>query len=235
VSTALYRWPVAARFGRVVPKSKFYQHSSLSPTARELFVDEVQRITWAFKLADETIHLRGNAAVPEIQVFSIDAKDQDVRDAVLTVIDKAISFPIIFEINRFSGEQAQSRMVAAYKRLDGVNLGISGYFSTEWVPADSPRVPMPAGLNLSGLYAGLLTPILPIATRPGEGLSEVAGRMDQARKLEREIAILEKTLRSQPQLNRKVELRRIIRDRTAVLNALGNRSRDMTEDAPWTN
>jgi hypothetical protein len=234
MSTALYRWPVAARFGRVVPKNKFYKHANLSPAARELFVDEVQRITWAYKLADETIHLRGNVAVPEIQVFSIDAKDEEVSDAVLAVIDKAIPFPIIFEINRGSGDQARSRMVAAYKQLGGTTLGLSGYFTTGWVPTDSRRVPLPAGLDLSGLYAALLTPFLPIAARSGEDLSEAIRRMDEARKLEREIATLEKKLRSQPQLNRKVELRRSIRDRTAVLAALANPATPKTEDAPWT-
>ena len=41
---------------------------------REKFVAEVQRITWAYKLAENTINLPGTSAVPEIQVFQIDAK-----------------------------------------------------------------------------------------------------------------------------------------------------------------
>ena len=74
----LYRWPEAARFGRVVPKSKFYEQGTVPAAVREKFVSEVQRITWAYKLAENTINLPGTSAVPEIQVFQIDAKGRDV-------------------------------------------------------------------------------------------------------------------------------------------------------------
>ena len=48
----------------------------------------------------------------------------------------------------------------------------------------------------------------PLTARPGEEMSEVADRLAAVRKLEREIATLERKLRTEPQLNRKVELRR---------------------------
>ena len=34
--SVLYRWPTAARFGRVVPKTKFYEHASLGPAVKDL-------------------------------------------------------------------------------------------------------------------------------------------------------------------------------------------------------
>ncbi|MGX9901641.1 DUF4391 domain-containing protein [Arthrobacter sp. SA17] len=205
MSAALYRWPTAAKFGRVVPKTKFYERSIISATVREKFVSEVQRITWAYKLADETIHLRGDESVPEIQIFTIEVKDEDVSEDVLTVIDRAVPFPIIFEISRAAGI---TRMVASHKQLDGATPRLSAYFSTEWHAPDAPRAPLPPALDLAGLYSGLLTPILPIVMRPGEALLAAIGRTDQARKLERDVSALEKKLRNEPQFNRKVELRR---------------------------
>lgn len=216
----LYRWPAAARFGRVVPKTKFYEHATLSATMRGRFVADVQRITWAYKLADATLHLRGDAAVPEIQVFVIEAKEDDVSEDVLAVIDKVVRFPIIFEINRKSDEHALTRMVAAHKSFGGRGQRLSAYFCTDWLPADAPRAPLPPAVDLPALYAGLLTPILPIPTRSGECLADATERVDQARRIEREVAALEKRLRTEPQLNRKVELRRQIRERSAALDAL---------------
>jgi hypothetical protein len=233
MSTLLYRWPTAAKFGRTVPKSKFYEHATISANVREKFVSEVQRITWAYKLADETIHLRGNAAVPEIQVFTIDAKEEDITNDVLTAIDKAIQFPLIFEINRDSDRQSHTRMVAAHKRLGSATPRFSSYFTTGWQSTDAQRTPLPPALDLPSLYANLLTPMLPISPRPGEDVLETSGRMDQARKIEREITTLQKRLRSEPQLNRKVEIRRKVRDRAATLAALTDPAAQKIEEIQW--
>jgi hypothetical protein len=200
---------------------------------REKFVSEVQRITWAYKLAEETIRLRGDASVPEIQVFAVDAKDDDVSDDVLAAIDKAVQTPIIFEVNRGTGDQARTCMIASRKTLSIGALRLSTYFATDWLLTDSPRAPLPPALDLPGLYAQLLTPLLPIVIRPGEAMSEATKRMDQARKLKREIASLEKRLRNELQLNRKIELYRQLRDRTTALTALTDPATPKTEDTPW--
>lgn len=232
MSSPLYRWPAAAKFGRVVPKTKFYERATIVATLREKFVSEVQRITWAYKLADETIHLRGDDSVPEIQVFFVEVKGDDISSDVLAAIDRVVPFPIIFEISRASGS---TRMVASHKLLDGATPRLSAYFTTGWHASDAPRAPLPPALDLPGLYGGLLTPILPIASRPGEELSVATGRMDRAAKLQREIAALEKKLRNEPQFNRKVELKRQLRASAAELALLIDTATPMTEDTPWTN
>jgi hypothetical protein len=233
MTALLYRWPTAAAFGRVVPKTKFYEHAMISATVRDKFVSDIQRITWAYKLAEETIRLRGDATVPEIQVFAVDAKADDVSDDVLTAIDKAVQTPVFFEINRGTGDQARTRMIASHKTLGAGAPRLSAYLATDWLRTDSPRAPLPTALDLPGLYAQLLTPLLPLAIRPGESVSEATERMGQAGKLKREIANLEKRLRGEPQLNRKVELRRQLRDRTTALTALTDPTLPKTEDAPW--
>ena len=204
----LYRWPEAAKFGRRVPKEKFYEHGAVSTNVREKFIAEVQRITWAYKLAESTINLPASPAAPEVQVFTVDAKTDDVGESVLGAIDKAIPFPIIFEITRQSAGSTEVRMVAAHKQLGTGAPKLSGYYSTGWQPADTTRQPLPTAITLPALYTALLRPMTPLTARPGEEMSEVADRLAAVRKLEREIATLERKLRTEPQLNRKVELRR---------------------------
>lgn len=216
----LYLWPPAARFGRVVPKTKFYERGSISKSLRKKFVGDVQRITWAYKLADHTVHLRSSAAVPEIQVFAIDTKEGDVSDDVLAAIDRAIRFPIFFEINDTAGSQERIRMVAAHKQLEGQKIILSTYFSTDWLPSDTQRHPLPTALDLTSLYSGLMAPLLPIDSRPGETLKEATGRFALARNIEREIAALKRRIGVEPQFNRKVELRRKLRDRAETLTQL---------------
>lgn len=223
--SALYQWPSLARFGRVVPKNKFYDHGKITANVRGKFVAEVQRITWAYKLADATIHLRSDPAVPEIQVFSIDAKADDVSDAVLIAIDRAVQFPVIFEIVSGHGGEPRTRMVAAHKQIGGAAPRLSSYFSTDWLPVDTPRVPLPTALDLPGLYGALLAPLMPVARIPGEPIADTAARVDELRKVEREVAALERRLRNELQFNRKVEIRRQLRDRTVALIGLTDPTR----------
>lgn len=210
----LYRWPANAAFGRAVPKTKFYERGNVRTALREKFVDDIQRITWAFKLADDTIRLRGTTTVPEIQVFTIETKGADISDEVLAAIDKTVHFPIVFEI---ASSTERVRMAAAQKTLDGKTPRIATYLTTDWQPADAPRRPLPTALDLASLYEALLVSLLPVTARVGETVSEATDRLDRARKLQREIAALEKKLRTEPQLNRKIELRRQLKEREVAL------------------
>jgi hypothetical protein len=217
MTALLYRWPKAAEFGRVVPKTKFYEHASLGSTIKDCFISDVRRITWAYKLAESTINLPGSIEVPEIQVFAIGAKDDDVVEGVLAAIDKAVRTPIIFEISRGEGTNGAIRMVAAHKQLGTGAPKLGPYFSTDWQPASSDRVTLPTAIDLTSMYTALLQPLTLVASRAGENVSEVVGRLTTIRSLEREIAALERKFRNEPQLNRKVELRRSLKTKQATL------------------
>ena len=220
MTNVLYEWPTAARFGARIPKERFYERGANNSAIREKFISEVSRISWAYKLAAETINLSASPEVPEIEVLQLDAKASDVSGPVLAAIDKAIPNPVIFEIHRNDINGRAVRMAAAYKPAGSRAPGPSAYFSTGWMGADSHRVPMPTAIAMPELYSALITTITPITTRPGEQVSDLAVRLDSLRKLEREVAALERKLRSEPQLNRKVELRRELKDRQAALAAL---------------
>lgn len=230
MTALLYRWPAGAKFGRVVPKNKFYERGQVTAAVKDKFVNEVQRITWAYKLAESTINLPGTKALPELQVFQIDAKGNDVSDLVLTAIDKAVKAPIIFEITRSTAASPQTRMVAAHKPLGTGAARVGAYFATSWQGADTERMPLPTAISLSTLYAALLEPMLPVAPRPGEELSEVTARLQAVRQLEREIGTLERRIRNEPQLNRKVELRRALKTKQRSLADLTSQTPgDMTD------
>lgn len=217
MTALLYRWPNAAEFGRVVPKTKFYEHTNLGSTVKDRFVSDVRRITWAYKLAESTINLPGSVEVPEIQVFEIEAKGEDVAEIVLAAIDKAVRMPIIFEISQGEDADGAVRMVAAHKQLGAGAPKLGPYFSTNWQRGSGDRAPLPTAIDLTSMYTALLEPLTPVASRAGENVSGVVGRLTTVRALEREIAALERKLRNEPQLNRKVELRRNLKTKQAML------------------
>ena len=92
----LFDYPKNTAFGRVLPKNKIYEHGSPSSAVKQLFVSQVEQIVWQHKLAPETVNLKPSRAVPEIQIFSIALKGDELKPEVLRCIDLAIPFPIIF-------------------------------------------------------------------------------------------------------------------------------------------
>ncbi len=217
----LFQWPDTSKVDRAIPKERLYTEVSAGAALKQRFVDQVKRIRWAYKLGDESLHLSPGENVTEIQVFVVELKGSNLDNSVLAAIDKAIPSQIFFELRREVGQRAEQAMAAAYKRSGGKTKG-NDYFHTGWVSADHPRIPLPAALDLDGLYGRLLGSLFPHPIGPGEDLSDALDRMGRIRSLSREIAALEKKMRTEPQLNRKMDLRTQIRERSAVRTELIN-------------
>ncbi|MEK8228712.1 DUF4391 domain-containing protein [Oerskovia sp. M15] len=156
----LIQWPEAAKVDRVIPKERLYAESSATTGLKQRFVDEVQRVRWAYKLGEESLRLAPGASVTEIQIFVVDLKGFNLDNSVLASIDKAIPSQIIFELRREDGLWTEQAMAATYKRAGGKTKG-TDYFRTGWISADHPRVPLPAALDMDGLYSQLLGRMLP--------------------------------------------------------------------------
>jgi hypothetical protein len=211
MTAVLFDYPKKAAFGRVLPKNKIYEHGSPSAAVRQLFVRQVEQIIWQYKLAPETINLKASKAVPEIQIFSITLKGDELKPEVLHCIDRAIPFPIVFEL-RFDGKV---KPVAGYKRpneADASKWVISEYFDCDWVPGDTPRKPLPMVFDLEALYGQLLLPLMPYPARPGEDLQVRVERMERIRLKHRELERCEARLRKEKQFNRKVAINAELRD-----------------------
>ena len=143
--------------------------------------------------------------------------------------------PIIFELHRSSVARAEVRLAAARKEPGARGPKLSNYFRGDWIPAYAERSPLPPAIDLAGLYAQLLTALMPLQVRPGEELSGAIDRMARIRKLEREIVALDRRVRSEPQFNRKVELRGDLQFRRIALEALTNENEPIPspEDVTW--
>lgn len=155
----LYEWPRASAFGRVIPKSKIYEYAGANTGLKELFVREVDQIVWSHKLAPETVNLAATKQVAEIQVFRITARTATLDTSVLRAIDKAIPFPLIFEVAH--GDRV--RLAAAYKRpseADSARWVVGDYYQGDGLPEDAARAPLPVALNMGALYERLLEPLV---------------------------------------------------------------------------
>lgn len=229
----LFRWPNAGRVDRIISKERLYSESGVTTAVRQRFIDQVQRVRWAYKLGEESIRLKGTANVSEIQVFEIELKNATLDDTVLATIDKSIPSPIVFELSRDDGDWVEQAMSAADVPASAGKPKAKAYFRSGWIRTADERAALPQALDIEGLYAQLLGALLPHPLRRGEKLSDGIARMEGIRKLEREIGRLEKKVRLEPQFNRKVELRRNLRALQDELDSTTTPDETTTEDATW--
>ena len=218
-SVALFAWPSKAVVARSVAKAKIYAHAKPTAALRALFVDQVESITWAYKLAPETINLPAKPDVPEIEVFEIALKLPDVSHSVLRCIDKAIPFPILFVLRH----DGRSQAIAAYKRPSDAASGqwvLGDYHAAPWQKDDAPRAALPMALDLQGLYEHLVRQHLAIPARPGESLRDQLDRLAALAAKQTAATKLEARLAQEKQFNRKIEINAQLRTVRTELHAL---------------
>lgn len=206
----IYKFPQQAKVDRLIPKNKFYEQGKANSKVEQLFVDQVENIRWAYKLASSTIHLQDQEDLKEIQIFRVKSRVEDLDVSILSFIDKLILTPIIFEVVY----QDKVKVVATYKRLnqaDKTKAVIGQYYASEWLE-DHDRVELPLYLKLADLYEHFIAQILPITSSEDSGDDESVSielklqKAQQLESLQKQLDKLKSKLRNEKQFNRKVEL-----------------------------
>jgi len=219
VCSVVYSYPSSAKVNRVVPKSRIYEKANASAKLRQLFVDQVDQIVWQYKLAPETINLDATKSVAEIQVFTITLRVANINEDVLRAIDKAIPYPIIFELLH----NGKRKVIAAYKRpneADHSKRVVSEYFSTEWKVEKDPRKPLPQALNLGRLYDRLLDALIPASAGADETIGKRVERMEAIRAKQREAERIKARLVREKQFNKRIAINAELRKITQELEQL---------------
>ena len=211
----LYKFPQQAKVDRLIPKNKFYEQGKANTKIEQLFVNQVENIRWAYKLASSTIHLQDQEDLKEIQIFRVKSRVEDLDVSILSFIDKLILTPIIFEVVY----QDKVKVVATYKRLNQSNKTkavIGQYYASEWLE-DHDRIELPIYLKLADLYEHFIAQILPITSSEDSGDDDESVSIElqlqkaqQLESLQKQLDKLKSKLRTEKQFNRRVEMNKKI-------------------------
>jgi len=215
----VFIYPAKAAFNRVLPKTKIYANARPSKSIKDKFVSQVSEIVWKYKLSSDTTNLAARDGFTEIQIFEILLKDPELSTDVLSVIDKAIPYPIFFRLRY----EDQVKGIAAFKRLAADGSGkwlVEEYFETGWANVAASPIPLPVALDLKALYEQMLFAYIDLPPRDGEALETQVDRVKLIRKYHRELRVLEAKMNSEKQFNRKVELNTKVRSLQSHLTAL---------------
>lgn len=200
--------PKSTEFNRRIPKQKFYENISVSPTLKRVFIDQIKVIYWRNKVATTTMNLAAGDTVTELEVFEIKLNGQQLDESVLRQIDKEIPYHILFLLEYDGKYQAWT----AYKEAaaSGSNaFKVGTYYHTDWL--SETELPLKVeGLSIDKVYENFVRQIAGDALRSEEGktesLKESVERDNRRQELEKQVAALQTKVRKEKQLNKQVQL-----------------------------
>lgn len=190
-----FNLPQNAFVNKFIAKNKFYERATLSTKLQNEFVRKIQRITWLYKLSEDTIGIPKTKTVEEIQIFLIELKEQKIPRNVLKVIDRSIPYQILY--------------VFTYKdnTAYGITLkdktSVQNYYFSEWnenVEFDF------TGVDLERVYQKLIKAFIPDEAKQENDFDNIVALDSKIKSLEKELSSLENKIRKEKQFNRKVEL-----------------------------
>lgn len=212
--------PKSTEFNRRIPKQKFYENLTVSPTLKRFFVDQIKVIYWRNKIAATTMNLAAGEVVTEIEVFEVKLNESKLDESVLRQIDKEIPYHIIFLLEYDGKYQAWT----AYKEaaVSGNNAFMVGtYYHTEWL--EESELPLKIeGLNIDKVYENFVRQIAgdALQAEKTESLKESVNRDNRRQELQKQIAALQQKVRKEKQLNKQVQLNTELKKLKKELEAL---------------
>ncbi len=197
--------PKSTEVNRRIPKQKFYENLTISPTLKRVFVEKIKVIWWRNKIAAATTNLAAGETVTELEVFEVCLSAPHLDEAVLRQIDKEIPYHILFLLEHEGRYQAWT----AYKEAaaSGINaFKVGTYYHTDWLEESALPLKLD-GLNVEQVYENFVRQIAGEAlSGTSETLKESVERDERRKELQKQIAVLQVKVWRERQLNKQVLL-----------------------------
>ena len=207
-------FPKSTEFNKRIPKTKFYEHIELGRKIKDSFVQDIDLIIWANKIAPSTVNIAAGEKVTEIQVFRIILKQSDFNKDVLKTIDEQIPYHILFIICYRDKEQAW----IGYKEQSGSEsraFKVDSYYHTAWQKPEEMELAI-EGLNMDAVYESFVKQIsastAPIQWDDDLSAKDNTAKIEERKKLQKQIEKLERQLRKETQPRKKFELYQKIKE-----------------------
>lgn len=201
--------PPQAYVHRPIPKNTFFAKTAISTKLKKEFTDQIQKITWEYKLAEGTIGIPGTPSVEEIQIFEIQLKEKLIPKNVLKVIDKTIPYPILY----------------VFKYEDDLAYGITlkddssqRYYFSKW--GEDKQFTF-SGTTLERVYQGIVTTFINISQKDKD-FANIVATDKQIETLEKEISALKNKIKNEKQFNKKVALNILLHEKREQVLKLTN-------------
>ncbi len=213
--------PDRTLYNRRIPKNKFYKQIGVDTKLERKFTDEIERITWKYKLSQETTNLELTKEVEEIQIFEIILKERHISVEILENIDRVIPYPILYVL-RYNDD---FNLAIAYKernKTDENKMVVHSYYQSGWKKEDELELDILKGLTLKDVYDNIIRQLIPIKSTMEDDIEELIELNEAQERLKKEISKLESSIKREKQFNKKVDLNIKLQKKIKELEKLKN-------------
>lgn len=205
-----FKLPKQAFVNKFIPKNKFFSKAIINTKIKDNFTNDIQKITWKYKLSEETIWINKTTKVEEIQIFEIELKKQSIPKNVLQIIDKLIPYPILFKFTY------DNNFVYWITLKDDPS---KKYYFSEWnetIDFDFHST------NIEKVYENIIKKFIKQVDTSINDFNNIIETDKKISTLQTEIQTLKNKIKAEKQFNKKVELNKVLQTKTSELEKIKN-------------
>lgn len=212
----VFNLPYSTEVNKFIPKNSFDKYSN--PTQKGQFKELVQKITWLNKLSVETTNLQSSEII-EIQIFHVELRLKEKINPLITVIDRSISYSIIFIIS-FENEYYVSTSKKHPHPLNPNNAIVDWRFESDWISSNEAIYSINLRKSLDEVFFDFCNQLVSPGKQILKTVNEVVEYDKNTKTISKEIDRLNTAIMNCKQFNKKVELNLELKTAQQKLNAI---------------
>ena len=203
---------------RVVPKTKFYHFMEVNQRMKVRFVNDVEKITWLYKLSANTLNVMSSEELVEIDVFVATLKQQDCPTDVFTFIDTNMPHHIVF-ILEYENNYMILLNYKDWADSTHTKFKITKSFASLWKNEGQLSLEI-QGQSLSRIYDNFVAQVSGIGEHRAGTMAEIVELNKMIAMMEAELQSLEKRMRKEPQYDVQVKMNKQVKAKRQEITAL---------------
>lgn len=200
----ILKFPQTTILDKVVPKNAFYQFMGVNTSIKQHFVNDVDRIIWLYKLAPSTLHVEDGQTVHEITFFVVSLKSQQCPKDLFLFIDENMPRHIVFLLSYADRYQFNINYKLWIDPNKGMFRIVESYVSP-WISQEELQLSI-YGLSMDQIYTHFVGQISGIGNHSTSDLQKIIELKKQVAQKDKQCEALQKKIRKEVQLNRKMQL-----------------------------
>lgn len=211
-------YPLTVIVGKNVAKKAFYDNMGVNSRIRQHFVDDIDQITWLYKLTAGTLGVKDGEKVHEITVFHVVVKSQDCPEDVFTFIDKSLPRHTVFILENAD----KYRLLVNYKQWVDESRGlfkITESYCSSWMPRERISLEL-NGMTLDLIYSGIVSYISGIQPANNSDLQRVVDLKRAIAAKKKIVSALEGRIRAERQFSEQMAINANLKMARKDLDAL---------------